>query len=119
MGYWVCLIDSSNEPCEVEEEGKIIAASLNVPYSFNWFYDRILGEEGLKQFDGKIARDSISILEKAVKELGTDRYYNDIQAPTPGNAGHNLANLLNWAKQRPEGKFEISVARRSFYGYSG
>jgi hypothetical protein len=77
-------------------------AAINITYNYGWFFYRCLDKEkGLRWLYGKAAQETIERLESAIEELGT-RQYKDYWAPTPGNAGHALNVLLEWAKQHPD-----------------
>ena len=83
-------------------------ADLNITYNYSWFYHQCLDKkEGIDWLDGKLAKDTIPRLEKAVKVLGVRRN-QDYWADTPGNAGYALSILLGWAKQHPDSIFEVS-----------
>jgi hypothetical protein len=56
---------------------------------------------------GKKAEETIERLEKAVKELGTERN-NDYWNATDGNAGYALNILLTWAKDHREAVWRVS-----------
>jgi len=77
-------------------------AELNITYNYYYFFNKSLSRnKGIRWLYGKKAKDTIKRLEKAVKELGT-RQDSDYWKLTPGNAGHALSILLEWAKQHPE-----------------
>ena len=114
MSWDVDLVDNEGKIVEVvpHQEGGIIAmggedqATMNVTYNYaKHFYDN-LPDPGFKWLNGKKAKDTIEILEKAVKELGTETS-NDYWEATEGNAGRALSVLLSWAKQYPEAIFKI------------
>jgi hypothetical protein len=115
MSYDLGLYRDKNgaEALQVEnhEEGGTHAlggttdAELNITYNYAFFYYQFLDKkDGLRWLYGRQAKDCIERLEKAVEILGT-RQYSDYWAATPGNAGHALNILLQWAKQHPEGYF--------------
>lgn len=131
MSYDVSL-EQDGKPVKVDQHeeggtyalGGIEEASLNITYNYSWFYYRYIDKkEGLRWLYGKKAKDCIGILELAVEELGTKQYevqesgfnlmdksthhlkHVDYWAPTPGNAGHALNILLQWAKKYPEAVF--------------
>jgi hypothetical protein len=83
-------------------------AELNITYNYSKHYYRTLDEkEGLDWLSEKFARDCVGRLEKAIKELGTERS-TDYWSPTPGNAGYALSILLDWANQHPNAVFRVS-----------
>ena len=114
MSYDVDLEDDDGI-CEIEphEEGGTYVlggttdASLNITYNYSkYFYEFLDTEKGLRGLDGKKAQDVISKLENAVKGLGTEKDA-DYWKATPGNAGHSLSILLQWAKQHPNATFKV------------
>ena len=83
-------------------------AELNITYNYSWFYYQLLDKgKGLKWIDGKVAKDTIDQLQKAVTALGI-RQNKDYWADTPGNAGYALMVLLCWAKANPEAIFQVT-----------
>lgn len=60
-----------------------------------------------RMLDSKRAADCIPTLERAVGILGTDAD-TDYWKATPGNAGHMLNLLLDWARQHPNAVFKVS-----------
>lgn len=81
-------------------------AELNITWSYSLIYRDHFRPEGLSWIHGKKAKDVTEQLEKAVKELGTERN-EDYWAKTKGNAGYALSILLKWAKQHPEATFMV------------
>ena len=80
---------------------------LNVTYNYSpFFYEVFPNDEGLKWLYGKTGKESIPVLEKAVGLLGTERD-SDYWKATTGNAGYSLGILLDWAREFPQGKWEI------------
>ena len=80
---------------------------LNVTYNYSpLFYEVFPKDEGLKWLYGKTGKESIPVLEQAVERLGTKRD-SDYWKATMGNAGYSLGILLDWAREFPQGKWEI------------
>lgn len=80
-------------------------AELNITYNYSsFFYEHIDQEKGLRWLYGRKAKDCIDRLAKACEALGVEQS-QDYWESTPGNAGHALYILLEWAKQHPEGVF--------------
>ena len=115
MSYDIDLIDpKTKKPVKVEnhEEGGTYVlggteeASLNVTYNYSkHFYAHLDSEKGIRWLYGKTGEQVQERLAKAITELGTvsdSDYWRD----TPGNAGHALLILLNWAVQHPTAVFK-------------
>jgi len=80
---------------------------LTVTYNYSpLFYEVFPNDEGLKWLYSKTGKESIPVLEKAVERLGTKRD-SDYWKATMGNAGHSLSILLDWAREFPQGKWEL------------
>jgi len=121
MSYWISLVKDET-PVEVEnhKEGGTYdlngsnVAELNVTYNYFYFFKKELDkEEGIRALDGDKAKKWVDKLKQAVDNLGdkpaTEKNIKgDYWTPTPGNAGHSLKTLLEWAKQHPEAKFEVN-----------
>ncbi len=120
MSWWVCLVkdleDGTWEALSVEshQEGGIYVvdgseeADLNVTYNYGQhFRDALNSEDGIKWLHERRAGDCIGRLERAVILLGVYRD-KDYWAATPGNAGHALSILLQWARQHPNAYFKVS-----------
>ena len=88
-------------------------AELNVTYNYASLFrsalrDYALGSDVLvRLLNGRAARDTVEMLERAVEQLGTDRA-EDYWAATRGNAGAALAILLCWARQHPSAVWEVT-----------
>lgn len=114
MSYDVYLTDAEGKalPVARHSEGGTYAlggttiADLNITYNYGKHIRTAMHEDGLKWLHEKKASDTIELLEKAVKTLGTERD-SDYWASTKGNAGYALNILLGWAKQHPEGIWEV------------
>lgn len=74
-------------------------ANITITYNYVDFFD-------FRQLHEMKAKDSISILQKAVDKLGT-KQDNDYWARTPGNAGHVCSVLLTWAKLHLEAIWDV------------
>ncbi len=114
MSYWIYLRNKDGENVTVDAHaeggthvmGGTDEAELNVTYNYGVHIHKYL-KGGLKYLHKKKGKSVIKKLEKAVKELGTERSDNYWDS-TEGNAGYALNILLGWAKQHPEAKFEVS-----------
>ena len=119
MSWWVYLEEPNGEPVEVAHHaeggtyvmGGITVAELNVTYNYGGQFREALPElEGsgiLKvMLHGKTGADTIPLLERVVEHCGTDQS-DDYWEPTPGNAGHAAAIMLEWARQHPDGRWEV------------
>lgn len=109
MSYDIELTDN-NHPVLVDNHteggtyaiGGTTEASLNITWNYSkFFHDHLDAKKGIRWLYGKKAKNTAKRLRKAIKELGTEPD-NDYWASTPGNAGHALSVLLQWAKQHPE-----------------
>jgi len=109
MSYDVSLVGAG--PVERFMKGGTYAlggstdAYLNITYNYSECYS--LCGFSLRDLHGKKAIDTIEDLENAVEFLGTKKYAIDYWAPTPGNAGHALSVLLKWARQYPDGIWQV------------
>jgi|AntRauTorcE11898_2_1112593.scaffolds.fasta_scaffold05935_5 hypothetical protein len=116
MSYWVYLRDNNGDLVEVprHKEGGTVAltgtpeAELNITYNYSkYFYNTLDADDGIRYLDGKQASEVTNLLQKAVARLGTDQT-DDYWDEDPGNAGHALSVLLDWANQHPEAEFEVT-----------
>lgn len=116
MSYWVYLNDDDGRPCEVDthsEGGTYVVggcgeAEINITYNYGGYIRTALDTElGLWWLNGKTGQETIARLQSAVDALGTERD-SDYWSATPGNAGHALSVLLAWARQHPNGVWEVS-----------
>jgi len=114
MSYWVTLKDAEtrrNLLTDHHAEGGTYAiggtgqCELNVTYNYGGAHTH-LAEDGLRWLDGKRAFRTRNRLEIAVKFLGTERD-DDYWKPTNGNAGYALSILLKWAKEHPQGVWQV------------
>ena len=119
MSWWVHLnCPCCKQPLSVENHseggtyavGGTKSADLNITYNYSPHFYAALNIPGELRFDeyltGKTGAEMMPELEKAVAQLGT-KTSGDYWEDAPGNAGHALAILLIWAKQHPEGIFEV------------
>ena len=113
MGYSIKLLDEMGEPVIVRrhQEGSNYVctgttdASIDITYNYSrYFVEHIDSVVGIRFLYGKRAFECVDILENAVDSLGkvTD---NDYWKRTPGNAGHVLSVLLEWANEYPNAIF--------------
>ena len=113
MSWWIHLEDAAGEDCEVDlfeaggtyVLGGITRAALNVTYNYGGLLGGALGM-AFSELDGKTGRWAEGRLAAAVEKLGTERD-EDYWAAVPGNAGAALARLRDWAREHPEGRFEV------------
>ena len=83
---------------------------IHVTGNYSKIYERVFPDSeatrttGLKQtlLISRTAEETIPVLERAVKELGTERH-PDYWKATDGNAGRVLNTLLGWAREHPNG----------------
>lgn len=108
MSYDIYL-EKDGEVCTVKSHecggtyqiGYSNEANLSVTYNYSFFFYNFLDKDnGIRWLYGKEAKKCISRLENAIEILGTHRH-KDYWAATPGNAGHTLAVILEWAEQHP------------------
>jgi hypothetical protein len=108
VSYWVTLTGAG--PVPRFEEGGTYAlggtedASLNVTYNYAEVY-RLLGFS-IRDLEDRKASETTAQLVALVEKLGTQQF-DDYWAPTPGNAGHALSILLGWARQYPDGIWQV------------
>jgi hypothetical protein len=92
-------------------------AELNITYNYAEVYKLVPLEAkekaeaeddtfGVRWLNNRTVAETMPILERAVKTLGTSRF-NDYWAPTPGNAGYALSILVCWGKQHPNGVWAV------------
>lgn len=113
MSYWVRL-EKDGDAVEVKPHteggtyafGGLSKAELNVTYNYSAVYR--LFDFSLQHLSGKTGGEATPRLEKLVDKLGAVGYEKDYWAPTPGNAGHALSVLLEWAKQHPDAVFVVA-----------
>jgi len=82
-------------------------AHFNVTYNYGKVYRRHNGNVPFgSQFDGKVAHETIPILEEMITKLGDD-VSADYWEATEGNAKRALHALLALAKMRPDGVWDV------------
>lgn len=86
--------------------GGTTRAEVNVTYNYHEV-TKIL-DFSFWDLKGKLAGETIRVLEDLVEKLGIRAYKTDYWAPTPGNAGVVCALLLSWAKQHPDAVWHVS-----------
>jgi len=113
MGYSIELVGEDGEPVIVvrHQEGSNFAyrgttdAVIDITYNYSaYFVEHIDSGAGIRFLYGKRAFDCVDVLDNAVESLGKvvdDDYWK----PTPGNAGHVLSVLLEWANKHPNAIF--------------
>ena len=136
MGWDVELVDENGvvsvpnhnegsiQSCTVDGKTGTCDADIAITYNYSRLYHLVLGETLKEYLRDRKAEYTISGLKKIVEKLGTNRYKRlkeghdtfdfengyeiDYWCPTPGNAGHIAALLLDWAQLHPEAKWEIT-----------
>jgi hypothetical protein len=116
MGWWVSLRTADGRVAQVaqHQEGGVhsifdtMDAELSITFNYNRCYQEVIESyTSLRDLlNGQRADMVTPILEAAIALLGTERHHNYWLA-TPGNAGAALAILLDWARQCPNGTFEV------------
>lgn len=129
MSWWVSLEDedgtvrvANHREGGVYALGGMSEAELNVTYNYGehfweaWPEDLderdkkvgggVVGTLGL-MLDGRTAMETSSMLHAAVAELG-DNPSGDYWEATPGNAGHALAVLMDWAEHHPHAVWRVT-----------
>ena len=85
--------------------GGSLEAAMDITYNYSqFFYSTIDGKEGIRWLYGKSGFECGQRLNKAIWKLGTWQD-EDYWESTPGNAGHALSVLLQWASQHPDAIF--------------
>lgn len=120
MGYNVYLVDpETKEVLETEYPhhikggvhalGGTTCLELYVTYNYGKFFRRsnVLGEKGLLFLNGKLAKDTLPILKRAINALHDDSEPRDYWEPTEGNAKKALYKLYSLALLRPDGEWQI------------
>ncbi|MBW4533722.1 MAG: hypothetical protein KME09_07260 [Pleurocapsa minor HA4230-MV1] len=117
MSYDAELLDPVTKQClqlDIPHEirGGIFAEEgtrdlwLNITFNYSQIYRQVFGENGIQLIDGLTGAQSISVLEKAIKQLGDD-VDDDYWRATEGNAKMALSQLLVFAQLRPDGIWDI------------
>ena len=116
MGWDIQYVDENGDCVKVDNltYGSTVAiggsddADMSLTWNYSPFYFRSVNKDtGLRWINLQKGEDVKEVLEKAVKELGTEQA-EDYWADTPGNAGHALSILLRWIEKNPKGIFHIS-----------
>lgn len=112
MSYDIYLKDESGNPLALPPEcpqaiGGTFAvggrmAELNVTYNYSRVLYRLFPDNGIRSLYGKTGKETISLLDKAISELGNDTCEDYWQA-TEGNVKVALQGLLSMATHLPEG----------------
>ena len=68
-------------------------AWLNITYNYAEVYYKMCGFN-VRTFSGLTVSEVLPTIKSAIKKLGNDRYGRDYWAPTLGNAGAAMADLL-------------------------
>lgn len=115
MSYDIRLVDPVTEQAvEVSphEEGGTYQlggcsyAELNITYNYSYFFRKEIDDtDGIRWLYGKTGATCIPVLTEAIQNLGSIKH-DDYWVPTPGNAGHALSILLEWATRYPEAIFD-------------
>ena len=80
---------------------------VNITYNYGLIYTRVMGGSLYEIINGKLASETISMLQDAINKLGDDVDPN-YWTPTEGNAKKALYKLLALAQMRPDGLWEIT-----------
>ena len=122
MSWWVRLEEpGTDELFQVKQHseggtymiGGTDESELNITYNYGVQFCKAWPEDfsnrGALQLmlDERSGEETLPLLLKAIKLLGTDRT-RDYWAATPGNAGFALDILAKWAKQHPQGVWRVS-----------
>ena len=116
MSYDITIMNpKTGEPYEFDEPhqykggtyavGGETVAHFNITYNYAQLY-RLAGFN-LRDFEGWQVASAMPMLELYIDKLGTNTW-SDYWAPTPGNAGKALANLIAIARPFPDGIITIS-----------
>lgn len=117
MSYGVSLVDpETNETLHTDyphvakggtyQVGEVTECWLNITYNYSPHFVKVFGDEGIEFLDGISGKDSISILEGAIEQLGDD-IDDDYWKPTEGNARFALVQMKLLATMRPDGVWSI------------
>ena len=68
-------------------------AELNITYNYSPHFQHCFGEQGLQELHGMKVSDVMPRLKRGIEKIGTERDEN-YWAPTPGNAGAAIQDLL-------------------------
>lgn len=112
MSYDISLVDPiTRETLELDSNhhmkggtyamGGTSEASLKVTYNYAPHYYKTVGEGGIRTLYGLSGAQSLSLLDKAISELGDD-VDPDYWKATEGNAKRSLIQLKALAEMRPD-----------------
>jgi hypothetical protein len=116
---WDCtLVDATTQkPLEADKPiqlgggtyavGGTKELTFNVTYNYSGLFRKVLGGEGLNDLSGKTGADSIYWLMVGYNKLG-DKIDPDYWQPTEGNAKQALLALMQLARMRPDGVWEMA-----------
>lgn len=116
MSYWVSLEDADGERFESKEKivaggtyqfGGTAETTLNVTYNYGAHYAKHLDANSLRWLDGKNGAETQARLAHAVTALGVELSH-DYWDASPGNAGYALSILFRWAKEFPNGVWQVN-----------
>lgn len=80
---------------------------VNITYNYGPIYRRVMGGGLYDTIDGKLAAETIPMLQEAISKLG-DNVSSNYWDSTEGNAKKALYKLLAIAQMRPDGMWEIT-----------
>lgn len=120
MSYDISLVDLNSDPIGDDDEtpyhkpltvdrhceggtyvlGGMTDADLNTTYNYGRYFN-------FRGLHGRTGRETIKEMAVAVETLGTERDDN-YWASTPGNAGYAVSILLRWARQHPDGVWQVT-----------
>ena len=112
MSYDVKLVNENGEILPFSEtfkEGGIQCVGgtnfceLNVTYNYGKIYGNLV-----KDLHQRQAKDTIGSLENFCNRWSDTKPYRDYWAPTPGNAKFAIDRLLSFARENPDGIWEIN-----------
>ena len=110
MSYDIYLKDPDGATHEFKDAHKCIGGTyavggttepwLNVTYNYSKHFYRVMGDDGVRSIYGKTGKQSITLLDAAIAQLGDD-VDNNYWKPTEGNAKAALMNLKTLAEAAP------------------
>lgn len=120
MGYKAYLVDPETKEILEHDyphhiKGGVYALGgttfleLYITYNYGKFFRRsnVLGEQGLLSLNGKLAKDTLPTLKRAINALHDNPKPMDYWEPTEGNAKIALQKLYSLALLRPDGEWQI------------
>lgn len=117
MSYDIELVDPSTKklarlPSKIWAQGGTYhlggsdRAEFNITWNYSPHYYRLFPEnQGLRWLYGKIAKDTVPVIQQVMDQLGDDTH-PDYWEPTEGNAKQALKVLLLLARACPEAVWE-------------